>query len=65
MAVLQPPLFIGKFVAVFIKNQMSYHKLLLLLNQIHWHFQYQENWQSLASLILFATNGQLRNGMCC
>jgi hypothetical protein len=22
-------------------------------------FQYQENWQSLASLILFATNGQL------
>jgi hypothetical protein len=23
-------------------------------------FQYQENWQSLASLILFATNGQLQ-----
>jgi hypothetical protein len=39
---------------------MSYPQTAFLNRISQAFFQYQENWQSLASLILFATNGQLQ-----
>jgi hypothetical protein len=39
---------------------MSYPQTAFVVNRISQAFFTRKNWQSLASLILFATNGQLQ-----